>query len=766
LAFRLVHELPRRLAFSMPPMPPAAAARWRSGIGHLPGVTRAQVWPRSGRAAVRYDGTPATRASIIAALDTPSDTVARRPASPVGAIARSSAAFLMGRALGGGPGAFLTLLSTLPYVARGARSLLTGRLDSAVLDGSAIGASLLSGDFASAALIGYLLRIGRHLEEATLEREADHFAELLHRDDEIWLVVDGGERRGSRADVKAGVQVVLRTGYVAPADGVLSSGEVLADLSWLTGEAFPRTLEAGDRVHEGARILDGHAVFTVDSAGPDTRLAHMVRIVETARRSKSAAESYAERLADRTVPWVLGLAALALAAGGDVRRARSILLVDYSCALKLTVPLTIHAGILSLADRHVLVKGGKWIERLARTDAVALDKTGTLTQGRPRVTAVVALNGYDRDFVLRNGACLEEHFTHPIARAIVEAAAEAGLKHDEERHGEVQFRVGRGVFSTLDGRRLVVAGRWILNEVDARPALERIAALEAEGHSLVYIVVGTTLAGVIAFDDPLRADAHTTLAGLRALGVGRQLLITGDEPRVAERVGRQLGLTDIHGGAFPDQKVELIRALQAQGRTVAMVGDGINDGPALSSADVGVSVANAADLSRETADVLLLSPGLEGLIDAVAVSRATIQRAHRTFRQVVAWNTTLLALGVLGLLTPARSALLHNLGTVLLSLRALRAPRAAAPSRPGTGQVPRVTSTTGERGPVAIVTRPPRRLRSVGDTPPASEIDPAPARGRGARETIPSARRRRSAGWSAGRRRERGSRAEWREHRR
>jgi len=672
MSLRLVQELPGRLSIAVAPMSPDAAAAWRASLRHLSGVHAVTVWPRAGRLTINHDGAPATRALIMSALKGPPEVSGRHAVSPIGPIARSTALFLVSRAVGGIPAVLLTLYNVLPFVLRGARSLLTGRLDSAVLDASAIGVSLASSDFSNASTISYLLTIGRHLEEATLRREEDHFAELLRReDDEVWMVIDGTETRVNRRELKPGVHVMLRTGYVAPADGVVAHGEVLADLAWLTGEALPRTLRAGDRVYEGAQIIQGHAVLTVESAGNDTRLARMVRIAQAARRTKSAVESYAERLADRTVPWVFGVAGLALAATRDAVRARSILLVDYSCALKVTIPLTIHTAILALAEKDVLVKGGKWIERLARIDAVALDKTGTLTQGRPRVAAIVPFSGYDRDFVLRNGACVEEHFPHPIARAIVEAAAEAGLSHAEERHGEVTFQVARGVFSTVDGRRFVIGGRWILDEVESREALEQIAALEAKGHSLVCVVVGQKLAGVIAFDDPLRPDAVTTLARLRELGIGRLLLITGDESRVAERIGGDLGLTEIYGDVFPDQKLALIRTLQAGGRTVAMVGDGINDGPALSGADVGVSVANAADLSQETADVLLLRPGLAGLVDALSVSRATIARAKRTFREVVLWNTLLLGLGLAGRLTPTRSALLHNLGTVFLSLRAL-----------------------------------------------------------------------------------------------
>lgn len=658
-------ELPGRLALSFVPTDPITAAVWERSLRRVPGVTEVRLWPRAGRLAVRYDRKAITRSLILRTVRRPRMRPVQPLPSPTARIALSTALYLIARVLRGTPALLLTIWSTAPYILRGLRSLLARRLDSSVLDATAIGLSLFARDFASAGTITYFLNVGRHLEAAAIEHQSGHFAELLDgHGDEVWLLVDGVERAGHRSELKPGDHIMLRAGYVVPADGVLAQGDVLADFSWLTGEALPRSLGEGDRIYEGARVLQGHAVLVVEKSGKDTRLSHMVRIVDAARRTKSEAETYAERLADRTVPWIFGLAALVLATTRNPVRARTALLVDYSCALKLSISLAMHIGIRTLAERDVLVKGSRWMERLARVDTLALDKTGTLTQGRPHITDIIAFPGYDREFILRNGACVEEHFAHPISRAIVQAAADAGLAHAGERHGEVTYRVGRGVFSTVDNRRFVLGGRWAFEEAGAQAALNEIAALEAKGRSLVFVLSGEDLAGLVAFDDPLRPEAADTLARLRKMGVGRHILVTGDEARVAERIGGDLDLDEIHTGVFPEQKVALVRSYQSKGHTVAMIGDGINDGPALSTADVGVAVANGADLSREAADVLLLGSGLTGLIDAVAVSRRTVFLAERKFRQVMSWNSLLLGLALTGLLSPVRSALLHNLGTV------------------------------------------------------------------------------------------------------
>ena len=524
--------------------------------------------------------------------------------------------------------------ASVPFILKGVAALCRGRLSVDVLDAAAIGISLLRRDFKTARLLTLLLGFGEALEAWTRKKSLDTLAQSLALDvDTVWVRREGREMHVAISELRS----------------------------------------PGSSVYAGTVVEEGEIAIRPTGVGDGTRLRQIVRFIEDSEALKAGVQGKAERLADAVVPFSFLLAGLVWLVTRNPARAASVLLVDYSCALKLSTPLAVLAAMKEGVGRGVLVKGGRFLESLAAADAVVFDKTGTLTESRPRVAEVIPGEGYERDDILRTAACLEEHFPHPVARAVVRKAEQEGLHHQEE-HTEVEYVVAHGIASRLHGKRVLFGSRHYIHHDEGVPVdamREDIERLAREGRSILYLAVDGKLAGLIAIEDPLRPEAAPVIRKLLGRGI-RVVMLTGDDERTAAAVAERLGISEYRSQVLPTDKAEVIRSLQAEGHTVAMLGDGINDSPALSAADVGVTLSDGADLAREVADVVLTECRLDGLVTAVDLSKAAMRRIRTDFGLIMTLNTVFLASGLAGFLQPGPSALLHNLTTVGVSLNAMR----------------------------------------------------------------------------------------------
>lgn len=570
---------------------------------------------------------------------------------------------------------FLAMRAIWPYLRDGWEDAKQGRMTVATLDASAIAASVAMGDFGTAQTIAFLLDLGDTLEQWTRQRTRESLSALFHGEAQpIWVRRDDVELSVDATEVVIGDLVVVRAGTRIPVDGVVAEGEALVNQSSMTGEAHPVRRAPGLSVYAGTVVTEGELLVDAHEVGDATRFAHIVSLLESSEELKAEAAGEAESLAQRAVPWTYMISAAVLAVTGDWRRAASVLVVDYSCALKLATPLAVKAAMIESAAHGAVIKGGLPLERLSRVDAYLLDKTGTLTQARPKVVDVIPTNGYSKDFVLRHAACLEEHFPHPVATAVVHAATELNLHH-EERHAEVEYVLAHGIASSLDGKRILVGCRHFVEEdeaVDVSGADEQVSKLAARGYSVLYVSIGGKLAGLIAIEDPILEDAPGVVDQLRQAGGKRIVLLTGDNEASAREVAGRLGITEVHAEVLPDDKVHLVQALQAEGHTVAMVGDGMNDSAALAHADVGISVAHGADVAREACDVLLLQNRLAALPDTVRIAQRAFRRTRANFALTIGANTAFMALGLVGIAPAALLAVLHNATTVAVCVLAMR----------------------------------------------------------------------------------------------
>lgn len=563
----------------------------------------------------------------------------------------------------------------LPYLRRCVSSLMHGRLDVDALDGTAIAISLLRRDFGTVGLLTLLLGFGdaleRYTQKTSLENLASHLALQVDR---VWVLRHGEEVLIPFSALEESDLVIVRAGSAIPVDGVVARGTASVNESSMTGEPMGVMRAAGASVYAGTVVEDGEVYVHPTSIGRDTRMQQIVRFIENTEQMKAGIQGRFEKLADRAVPFTFGLAGLVWLFTRNLTRAASVLLVDYSCALRLATPLAILAAMNEGVKHKVMVKGGRFLEALASVDTVVFDKTGTLTQSRPEVARVVPAAGFDENEVLRLSACLEEHFPHPVARAVVHGAEERNLRHAEE-HTEVEYVVAHGIASHWKGKRVLLGSRHYLSQdehVDLSPMEEHIAALSREGYSLLYLAVDGSIAGIIAMEDPLRPESPALIRRLREMGVSHVLMLTGDDVRTASVVAEKLGITEFRAQVLPEDKARVVRELREEGRTVLMLGDGINDSPALSSADVGVTLRDGADLAREVADVVLMGGSLKELVTALELGRGAMRRIHFNFAATMALNSAFLFGGLTGLLQPGISAVLHNLTTLGVSLNAMR----------------------------------------------------------------------------------------------
>ena len=568
----------------------------------------------------------------------------------------------------------LAVIRSVKYIWEGLSALWHGRLSVAVLDATAVTVSMARGDFATAGSVMFMLRLGEILEEWTHKKSvADLAGAMSLHVDQVWLQTGGTEVLTPIDAVRAGDRIVIRTGSVIPLDGRVSDGEAMVNQSSLTGESMPVRKAAGATVYAGTVVEEGECVLVAKAEGGANRYDKIVAMIEESEKLKSGTENRALQLADRLVPWCLAGTAATYAFTRNVTRAISILMVDFSCALKLSMPLAVLSAMRECGEYHITVKGGKYLEALAKADTIVFDKTGTLTRATPQVVQVVPFSGCEEQEVLQLAACLEEHFPHSMANAVVRAARERGISH-EEMHSEVEYIVAHGIASRVGGTRVVIGSAHFIFEDEGCtiPAGEqaKFDALDPQ-YSHLYLAASGVLVGVICIADPLRPEAAQVLYKLRKLGIAQTVMMTGDSDRTARAIAAQVGVDRCFAEVLPEDKAAFVRDAKAEGHTVVMIGDGINDSPALSAADIGIAIHSGAAIAREIADVTIRADSLEELVTLKAIANALQKRVGSNYRFVLSFNSALILLGALGILPPATSAMLHNLSTLGISLRSM-----------------------------------------------------------------------------------------------
>ena len=567
-----------------------------------------------------------------------------------------------------------TVWRSIAFVWKGVRCLLRRRLEVEVLDALSIGVSVLRGDFSTAGSVMFLLNLGSLLEEWTRKKSLDDLARSMALNvDKVWVRSQGTEVLLPLTKVQPGDEIVVRSGNMVPLDGTVIEGEAMVNQAALTGESMPVRKAKGATVYAGTVVEEGECVFLAKAAGGANRYDKIVAMIEESEKLKSSTENHALELADKLVPWCLAGTVVTYALTRNVTRAISILMVDFSCALKLSMPLAVLSAMRECGTAHITVKGGKYLEALAKADTIVFDKTGTLTRATPQVVDIIPFSNSEKDDVLRLAACLEEHFPHSMANAVVRAAREQGLAH-EEMHSEVEYIVAHGIASRVGGERVVIGSYHFVFEdehcIIPADEQEKFDSLAPE-YSHLYMAVSGQLVGVICIADPLRPEAASVLHQLHKLGIRNTVMMTGDSYRTAEAIAKQVGVDQFYAEVLPEDKANFVQKEKAAGHTVVMIGDGINDSPALSTADIGIAINSGAAIAREIADVTIKADSLEELVFLKTVANALQHRVSANYRFVLSFNSTLILLGALGILQPAASAMLHNLSTLGISLKSM-----------------------------------------------------------------------------------------------
>ena len=564
----------------------------------------------------------------------------------------------------------------IPFLSKGLRCLGRRRIKVELLDALSIGISVFRRDFGTAGTVMFLLEIGELLEDWTRKKSVADLAESLSLHvDRVWLKTPAGDVLTPIGQIRPGDQVVVRAGGVIPLDGVVAQGEATINQASLTGESVPVAKRPGSAVYAGTVVEEGECILDVKQASGQGRYDQIVEMIQRSEQMKSATEAKASNLADTLVPFTFAGSLLSFALTRNVTRALSVLMVDFSCALKLAMPLAVLSAMREAGREHITVKGGKFLEAVARADTIVFDKTGTLTHACPRVAEVVPFNGKDEAEMLRLAACLEEHFPHSIANAVVEEARRRGLRH-EERHATVEYLVAHGIASSVDGEQVRIgSAHFIFEDEQCVIPEDEQAKFDAlsPAFSQLYLAINGVLSAVICISDPLREEARDVLSALRGLGVENAVMLTGDSPRTAAAIAEQLGVDDFRAGVLPSDKADYVAALRREGHTVLMVGDGINDSPALSEADAGIAISDGAAIAREIADITIAADSLWELVRLRQLSMALLHRIQNNYRFVIGFNGALIGLGVAGVLPPATSAMLHNLSTLAVSLHSMSA---------------------------------------------------------------------------------------------
>ena len=567
-----------------------------------------------------------------------------------------------------------TAFRSIRFLWKGVRCVLSRRLEVEVLDALSIGVSLLRGDFGTAGSVMFLLNLGSLLEEWTRKKSLDDLARSMALNvDKVWVRSQGTEVLVPLTKVRSGDEVVVRSGNMIPLDGTVLEGEAMVNQAALTGEAMPVRKAEGSTLYAGTVVEEGECVFIAKAEGGSNRYDKIVAMIEESEKLKSSTENRALVLADKLVPWCLGATVVTYLLTRNATRAISCLMVDFSCALKLSMPLAVLSAMRECGRYHITVKGGKYLEALSQADTIVFDKTGTLTRATPQVVEVVPFSGCNEREVLQLAACLEEHFPHSMANAVVRAAKERGISH-EEMHSEVEYIVAHGIASRVGGERVVIGSHHFVFEDEkcTIPTAEqqKFDALKP-AYSHLYMAASGQLVGVICISDPLRPEAAAVLNGLRALGIRNAVMMTGDSERTAAAIAKQVGVDRFFAEVLPEDKANFVQQAKAEGHTVVMIGDGINDSPALSAADIGIAINSGAAIAREIADVTIKADSLEELVALKAIANSLQKRVHANYRFVLTFNSALIALGALGILQPASSAMLHNLSTIGISLKSM-----------------------------------------------------------------------------------------------
>ena len=564
----------------------------------------------------------------------------------------------------------------IPFLHRGLRCLGHRQIKVEMLDALSIGISVCRRDFGTAGTVMFLLEIGELLEDWTRKKSVADLAESLSLHvDRVWLKTEAGEVLTPIGQIRPGDRVVVRAGSVIPLDSVVAEGEITVNQASLTGESVPVAKRPGGAVYAGTVVEEGESALEVKQVSGQSRYDQIVEMIQRSEQMKSAAEAKASNLADKLVPYTFAGSLVSLALTRNLTRALSVLMVDFSCALKLAMPLAVLSAMREAGREHITVKGGKFLEAVASADTIVFDKTGTLTHACPRVARVIPFNGMEEAEMLRLAACLEEHFPHSMANAVVEEAKRRGLSH-EERHAKVEYLVAHGIASSVDGEQVCIGSAHFIFEDEKCVIPEgeenKFDALPPE-FSQLYLAIDGVLSAVICISDPLREEAREVLSALRNLGVKKLVMLTGDSPRTAASIAEQLGVDDFRAGVLPADKAEYVAAMRREGHTVLMVGDGINDSPALSEADAGIAISDGAAIAREIADITIAADSLWELVRLRQLAMGLMYRIQNNYRFVIGFNGALIGLGVAGILPPTTSAMLHNLSTLGVSLHSMTA---------------------------------------------------------------------------------------------
>ena len=566
----------------------------------------------------------------------------------------------------------LAVIRSAKYIKEGLLALWHRKLSVAVLDATAVTVSMVRGDFATAGSVMFMLRLGEILEEWTHKKSvADLASAMSLRVENVWQQVDGTEVLTKVTDVKPGDRIVIRTGGMIPLDGRVVEGEAMVNQSSLTGESMPVAKRPGSPVYAGTVAEEGECVVCVEKVSGSGRYDRVVRMIEESEKLKSTAEDKASRMADRLVPYTLGGTAVTYLLTRDVTKMLAVLMVDFSCALKLAIPVAVLSAMRESNGHHISVKGGRFLEAVAKADTIVFDKTGTLTYATPKVAQVIPFGGHREADMLRLAACLEEHYPHSMANAVVEEAKRQGLTH-EEYHSQVQYVVAHGISSMVENKKVIIGSAHFVFEDEGccipEGEQEKYDALPA-AYSHLYLCIDGELAAVICIHDPLRREAKDAVKALHESGFTNVVMMTGDNRRTAEAVAAEVGVDAVYAEVLPEDKAAFIRQEKEKGHTVIMVGDGVNDSPALSEADAGIAISTGAAIAREIADITVASEDLFELVTLRKLSEALMARIHGSYRFIVAFNLSLITLGVAGVLPPAISALLHNTSTLGIGLK-------------------------------------------------------------------------------------------------
>jgi heavy metal translocating P-type ATPase len=681
------HEINGRIRFSMPKrrFSYEEADRLQYYLLSLDGVEKATVYERSADAVVVYKGSRQELLAKVCSFDADAEEVKALVPENTGrelmasykeklitkVILHYGCRFLLPMPLR----RIKAWIMAVKFIYRGLVSLFKNKkLEVSVLDATAITVSLLTGDYQTASSVMFLLGVGDLLEEWTHKKSVDDLARSMAlKSDRVWLKKDGVEVQVPISQVVPGDEISVRVGSVIPLDGTVVSGEAMVNQATLTGEGIPVEKKEGAYVYAGTVIEEGDIVLKVEKASGATRYEKIIKMIEDSEQLKSGVESRAEHLADRLVPYTLGGTILAYLITRNVTKALSVLMVDFSCALKLSMPVTVLSAMRECQDNHLTVKGGKFLEAIADADTIVFDKTGTLTMATPKVVDVVTFSGNDKDEMLRIAACLEEHYPHSIANAVVAEAANKGLEHNE-MHSKVKYVVAHGIASDIDGQKVVI-GSWHFVMEDEKCVIPEGEQDKLDGiskqYSRLFLAIGGRLSAVICLEDPLRPEAPDVIKKLHEVGFKNIVMMTGDSKHIAKRVAKDVGVDSYYAEVLPEEKAGFIQQEKAKEHTVVMIGDGINDSPALSEADCGIAISEGAQLARQIADVMISEDDLYKLITLKELSGLLMKRIHFNYRFVVGFNLGLIALGLLGTIAPATSATLHNGSTIALGLHSM-----------------------------------------------------------------------------------------------